>query len=309
MVEPWGFLSGRIGSLFDDNSLQILITTIIAYGGYLVAEWWHISGIITVVVSGIVYGNYSQLSSRISSTTKHEVNSYWHHLAFLVNSFIFIKIGAHIKLQNLVTYSLEIIATIVGLLIARFILSYFMTYSIGARDPNVDKNVKHLLFWGSLKGSLSMAMVMSLPSDFPHHDLLEAVTFGVVISSLLIQGLTIESLSNKLFPDLDLESKIRVIKRLLFAEHQASQYLYDSVGDKYIDDKLFQRADSDLKTRQMQLHEEMTELAPFSFTVDRKKLSDLNTSLDDIRRTTLLDYEQAGKMTKEELNLALSKLQ
>jgi CPA1 family monovalent cation:H+ antiporter len=154
-----GYIASRITSAFDDHLLEITLTMVTAYGGFLLADKLKVSPVITVVVAGIVVGNYGSRSG-MSATTRLAVNSFWEYAAFLVNSLLFLLIGLQVQVPLL---------------------------------PIPDK-WRHLMFWGGLRGALVMALALSLPLTFPDREAIINMTFGVVLFTLLVPGLTMEPL-------------------------------------------------------------------------------------------------------------------
>ena len=296
-----GFLSAKLAAVFDDRSLMILLTTIVAYGTYILAEFLNTSEIIAVVVSALVFARNTMNSSVVSSTTLHTLKGYWGYLSFVINSFIFIMIGAHIALIDIANHAVQIGVTILGLAIARAFLSYAI---LPASTSKLAKHVKHLVYWGALRGSLSMAMVMSLPSDFPDRSLFEIVTFGVVLFTLIVQGLSLEPLSRKLAGSTDIDSKIKTLKNILLIENSVANRLYSQFAKGEIDRATFQFADCNLKTRQVQLHEELTDLAPFSQSLDDKSFKALLVELNDFRIDSLKSLYTSQEISQDEFEQA-----
>lgn len=298
-----GYVSARVSAFFDDRSLIILLTTIVAYGTYIVAEALHVSEIIAVVVSALVFAKYTTTSILVSSSTIHALKAYWGYLSLVFNSFIFVMIGAHIRLADLANYAPAIAVTVLGLVIARALLVYGL---LPISMTGLDSRVKHLAFLGALRGSLSMAMVMSLPMDFPNRKVLEIVTFGVVLFTLLVQGLSMEPLSRRLSKGAaDLNSKIKILRNMLIVENAVAARLYGLFANSEISRATFQSVDCDLKTRQMQLHEELTDLSPFSENISKDELDKLLTQLHGYRDESLRALYDSHAISKEELDQAV----
>lgn len=188
-----GYAASRITSLFDDHLLEITLTTILAYGSYLVAEQLHVSAVLSVVAAGVVIGNYGSRTG-MSASTRMAVNSFWEYLAFLVNSLIFLLIGLQVKFDLLCKYGLQIGVGILVVLIARVFVVYGLAPFIGSRSHKIPWKWRHLLFWGALRGSVCMALALSLPDSFAYKEMITITTFGVVLFTLLVPGLTIEPL-------------------------------------------------------------------------------------------------------------------
>ncbi len=188
-----GIIASTLTSYFDDHLLEITLTTIVAYGSFLLAEEMHVSPVIAVLVAGLILGNYGRQKG-MSPTTQVAVNSFWEYAAFVVNSLVFLLIGIEIQVGTL-TENIVAIAWAVGaMLIARVICVYGLIGLTNLRAEPLPFKWRHILFWGGLRGSLSIALVLSLPTTLPGRQILVAMIFGAVIFSLLAQGLTISPL-------------------------------------------------------------------------------------------------------------------
>lgn len=193
-----GFAASRLTSYFDDHLLEVTLTAILAYGSYLVAEALHVSPVIATICAGLVMGNYG---SRVgmSDHTRHAVSLFWEYAAFVVNSLVFLLIGLQIKMDLLIDHSGLIAIGIIAILVARALLVYGLSPVIARLEKkDLPKPWRHVLVWGGLRGSLCMALALSLPADFPQREALVVVTFGVVLFTLIVKGLTIELLVKRL---------------------------------------------------------------------------------------------------------------
>jgi len=188
-----GLLMSRVTKYFDDHLLEIMLTTIVAFGAFLVAESIHVSGVIAVVVAGLVVGNYG-METGMSPTTRLAVSSFWEYMAFAANSIVFLLVGLEVTYLHLWKQAGPIGIAIVIVLAARAASVYGLAPLGNAIGSRVSLRNQHVFFWGGLRGALSMALALGLSMSFPHRDFLVMLTFGVVLFSLLVQGLTIESL-------------------------------------------------------------------------------------------------------------------
>jgi len=188
-----GFLASKLTEYFDDHLLETTLTVLVAYGSYILAEQMSVSSVISVLVAGFTMGNFGSRKS-MSATTRLAVDAFWEYAAFIAESLVFLLIGMQIKYTLLVKYAPFILVGIVSILIARAIVIY--TLSIFGQDKQnpIPMKWRHLLIWGGLRGSLCMAMALSLPDNFPEREMLVVTTFGVALFTLLVQGLTIEPL-------------------------------------------------------------------------------------------------------------------
>ncbi|MBU0511678.1 MAG: Na+/H+ antiporter [Chloroflexi bacterium] len=184
-----GILISQAISRIDDPLIETALTTVLAFGAYLVAEELHVSGVLAVVAAGLVSGNIGPRG--MSPSTRMLVYNFWDYAAFLANSFVFLLIGMQIDLLILVANWQVIGWAILAVLIARAVGVYGLSW-IG---PGIPRRFKHILYWGGLRGAISLALAMSLPAALgTARDEIQAMTFGVVLFTLLVQGLTMKPL-------------------------------------------------------------------------------------------------------------------
>lgn len=189
-----GYLISKLIDRIDDYLIETTLTTILAFGSYLIAEQgFHVSGVLAVVAAGLVTGNISPAG--MSPTTRIVLFNFWEYAAFVANSFIFLLIGLQINLSKFVTSWQNIVIAILAVLIARAVIVYGLT-RIGS---DISLRWQHVLNWGGLRGAVSLALALSLPLALGEARAeLQAMAFGVVIFSLLVQGSTMGWLVRRL---------------------------------------------------------------------------------------------------------------
>lgn len=189
-----GTLISQVINVIDDYLIETTLTTILAYGSFLIAEEvFQVSGVLAVVGAGLIAGNVGPAG--MSPTTRIVLFNFWEYAAFLANSFIFLLIGLQIELSSLFNSWQVIAIAIIAVLIARAVTIYGLAW-VG-RDIPI--RWRHVLNWGGLRGAISLALALSLPFVLGEtRDQLQLMTFGVVIFTLLVQGLSIGTLVRKL---------------------------------------------------------------------------------------------------------------
>ncbi|MBX9694574.1 MAG: cation:proton antiporter, partial [Cyanobacteria bacterium] len=188
-----GFVASKVTEFFDDHLLETTLTVLVAYGSYILAEQFKVSSVISVLVAGFIMGNFGSRVS-MSATTRLAVDSFWEYAAFIAESLVFLLIGMQIKFELVVKYAPFILAGIGAILIARVVVVYVLCLFVRDKQHPIPLSWQHILFWGGLRGSLCMAMALSLPQGFPHREMLVVTTFGVALFTLLLPGLTMEPL-------------------------------------------------------------------------------------------------------------------
>ena len=196
----FGVIAFWLLTRLDDHVLENAITVVLVWGSFIAAEHLNASGVIAVVVAGLIIGNYGSRLA-MSARTRETIHTFWESVDFIVNSMVFLLIGIELQevgvdklLQGSVL--LAIAAAFAATLVVRGVLVYPLAALLGRAWP---AGWKHVLLWAGLKGSIPLALVLGLPkSDLPDEENLRAflvpVVFGVVLVSLLLQGLTIPAL-------------------------------------------------------------------------------------------------------------------
>ncbi|MBK7857879.1 MAG: sodium:proton antiporter [Archangiaceae bacterium] len=181
----------------DDPMIEITLTTIAAYGSFVAAEHFHFSGVIATVTAGMLCGNYAARTG-MSPSTRVAVLTFWEYLAFALNSVVFLLIGFEVKVDALFEAWQPIVAAWVAMTAGRAAVVFAVAGLLRRGREAVPRAWAVVLTWGGLRGGLSMVLVLGLPLAMPHRELIQTMTFGVVILSILIQGLTMGPLLRRL---------------------------------------------------------------------------------------------------------------
>ena len=192
-----GYLTSKLTQRVEDPMIEITLTTIAAYGSFIYAEQFHLSGVIATVAAGMLCGNYGARIG-MSPSTRIAVESFWEYVAFALNSIVFLLIGFEVRISALLRSWQAILVAYLAVTVGRAALIYLATLFLRRTRETLPWSWSAVLTWGGLRGGLSMVLVLALPKDFPHRDLLVTMTFGVVILSILIQGLSMGPLLRKL---------------------------------------------------------------------------------------------------------------
>jgi CPA1 family monovalent cation:H+ antiporter len=194
-----GWVASRMIAAVDDHLVELTLSVAAAYGTYLLADLLDQSGIIATVVAGLLIGNHARRVG-MNPRSLEALDTVWEFFAFLLTAVVFLLIGLAIGIGELATALPWIAWGIVAILVGRAIVVYALLGGasrlvLGRRSAHVLPTAwLHVLFWGGLRGAVAIAMALSLPVDFPQRDLLQAMTFGIVLFTLLVQGTTIERL-------------------------------------------------------------------------------------------------------------------
>jgi CPA1 family monovalent cation:H+ antiporter len=176
----------------DQHSVEILITLALVMGGYAVADALHTSGPIAVVVAGLLIGNHGRHLA-MSDTTREYLDTFWELIDELLNAVLFVLIGLEVLVLRFQDeYLFAGLLAIPLVLFARFV-SVSLPVQFFRLFEDLTNRATVILTWGGLRGGISVAMALSLPAS-TYRDAIVAMTYIVVVFSILIQGLTIERL-------------------------------------------------------------------------------------------------------------------
>jgi monovalent cation:H+ antiporter, CPA1 family len=181
-----GFIANQVIKRVDDAMIEITITTIAAYGSFMVAEQLHYSGIIAAVTAGLICGNKASMTP----STRIAIESFWGYVTFALNSIVFLLIGYELKFQSLLDNWQMILVAYLTVTLGRAIVVLGASTIMRMTRERLPWSWTAVLTWGGLRGALPMVLVLSLPLTIPHRELLINITFGVVFLSIMIQGVT-----------------------------------------------------------------------------------------------------------------------
>ncbi|MBW4679012.1 MAG: sodium:proton antiporter [Microcoleus vaginatus WJT46-NPBG5] len=192
-----GYLSIPIFARLDDPLSSLLLTVAVALGTFQVGQSLGVSGAVAVVVAGLIFGNLG-LSRTTSASTRITLLSFWEYASFSVNTFIFVLIGVEIDLLTLWNALPAVLLAVLAFQAGRILSVYPLLAGIRWIDRPIPLPWQHLLFLGNIKGSLSMALALSLPTTLPGREGLIAIIYGCVLLSLVGQGSSLPWLVKRL---------------------------------------------------------------------------------------------------------------
>jgi len=195
-----GWIVFKVMRHIEDHLLENALCLVLAYGSFWLAEVMHLSGVIGTVMAGLMIGNYGRRLSMSEKTTQ-TVEIFFESIGFLINSLLFILIGLELREVPGNIMWMTVFVAIAAMLIGRAAVSYsfyWLLNQVGTRRP---KKWKHILFWGGLRGSIPIALLLQLPNEgvlVTWRPVLLVAGFGCVFFSLVVQGLTMKPLIRKL---------------------------------------------------------------------------------------------------------------
>ncbi|RDI71014.1 Na+/H+ antiporter [Halopelagius longus] len=319
-----GYAVYRVMVNLDEHMTEIVLTAILAYGSFLLAEHYlHVSGVIATVVAGLFIGNRGA-EYAMSPQTKISIFNTWETAAFIVNTFIFVAIGVQTPVDRLLAHGRLILIAIVLVILARAVAVYPMS-ALANRfiHTEVSFDYQHVMVWGGLHASIPIALVLGLPqtvqggAPFPFREELRAMVFGVAAFSLVVQGFSIGWLLDKL--DVVTRShagelyellvgRVRAVDAGLEAadelreKRQISPSVYEDFTEEY------EREREDLNEAIQELHATHPEIRRKELLTGERQLLQREKSavMDAVRTGTVSD--EVGEQLLEEVNIKLDRV-
>ena len=190
-----GYIAYLMLKSVDNYQVEVLITLALVAGGYALALALHLSGPIAIVVAGLMIGNQGRRLA-MSDTTREHLDMFWELIDEILNAILFVLIGLEVLILTFTgRYLLAGMMLIPLVLLARFISVAAPVTLLGLFREFTPGTVR-ILTWGGLRGGISVALALSLPVG-PQRDIILAVTYAIVIFSIVVQGLTVGPLVNR----------------------------------------------------------------------------------------------------------------
>jgi len=296
-----GFGISYLTQRFDLPLVEQSLTLVSAYGTYIIAEELGGSGVIGVVTTGLILGNFG---SRIGMNprTRVIVSEFWEFIAFFVNSIVFLLIGDQVRFSVLADNLVIIGVTIGGMVLARVVSVYglgFLTNKLANSDISLPQQT--ILWWGGLRGSVSIALALSVPAILAEREELIATVFGVVLFTLLVQGLTTKPLLENLnlLGDQPLRQEYLELVARQSALEKVLKYL-DSVDERPGLDKEFCRYQETLIKGELNNLEEKIEKLQNNYPNLREFTTEqLRSELLAVEADTYADFVRSGRLNQE----------
>lgn len=310
----------------DEHTTEIVLTLVLAYGSFLLAEHtlsgvvgdYYFSGVIATVTAGLLIGNRGA-EHAMSAQTKISIFNTWDTAAFLVNTLIFLLIGAKTPINQILTHGRLILLAIPLVLLARAAVVYPITNLVNRFVPKgVPLEYQHVMVWGGLHASIPIALVLGLPPQFPLREELRAMVFGVAAFSLVVQGLTMGNVMDHL--DIVTRSDSEELYELLVGRARAVDAALESASQLHDAGELspsvyedfrteYEQEKEDLSEAISQLLEENPELRREELLVgERRVLKQEKSALMDAMRTGAVS-DDVGHRLMEEVDLKLDRIE
>ncbi len=295
-----GFSISYLTQRFDLPLVEQSLTLVSAYGTYVLTEELGGSGVIGVVTTGVILGNFG---SRIGMNprTRLIVSEFWEFLAFFVNSIVFLLIGDQIQFESL-TLNVEAMGVaIAAVLVTRAIGIYGLgQLSNAIVDSDISVPQRTVLWWGGLRGSVSIALALSVPIALPERDTVIGIVFGVVLFTLLVQGLTTQTLLKRL--GLLGQQMVQQEYREAIARRSALQRVLEKLEEpqpKDVDAEFFRYQTALVRGQLKDIEEDLNSLRDRYPDLRDFATEQFREELLSIEADTYAEFVRAGRLQKE----------
>ena len=198
-----GVVFSRLTAIVDDHLIEMTLSSALAYGSYLAAQSLDMSGALACVAAGLIHGSYGR-EVGMTERTRRLLDDLWEYFGFVVNALVFLLVGFTANLASLVAAAGQVLVSIAVVFASRVIVvsgAPLLLIVLRRRvrllrrlQPVTSRAERAVLIWGGLRGALTITLALALPPEFPERQLMIAMAFGVVLFSLLVQGVTLSLL-------------------------------------------------------------------------------------------------------------------
>ena len=174
----------------DDPMIEVTLTVIAAYGSFAIAEQVGVSGVIATVAAGLVCGRAARAGTHKSATIA-ALSTFWEYVAFALNSIVFLLIGMEVRLSEMLADWRPILIGYAVITVVRFAIVSATTATLRRTRGTISWRWTPVIGWSGLRGALAMVLALSIPPVFASRGMIIHMTFGVVVFSIIVQGLTV----------------------------------------------------------------------------------------------------------------------
>ncbi|MFA9289082.1 MAG: cation:proton antiporter [Weeksellaceae bacterium] len=293
-----GYLFSKIiERIQNDRVIETTITVAAAIGSFVAAEhFFHFSGVISTVVTGIVMGNLGK--TKFSVGVRGFVEEFWEYFAFISVSLVFFfatfNLDFSIFSENIYPIIIAILAVLVGRAVSVY-LSFFITNRVPffKDEPNVPLSWQHIMNWGGLRGVIPLVLVYSLPDEFAYKNDMLAFTLGAFLFTLIINGLTIRTLLLKLGLHLPKKEEEIMHEEMSIIEIADAKESLAELKDQEFDQDILVEMKRELDQEEKHIREHLNKVSSTEEFQKSLKIQTLN-----IERHALEDLYNQGYITE-----------
>jgi CPA1 family monovalent cation:H+ antiporter len=185
-----GIVFSRVTATIDDHLIEMTLSTALAYGSYLIAQSVETSGALACVAAGLVHGSYGR-EVGMSERTRRLLDDLWEYFGFVANALVFMLVGFSSSLATVFGAIAPVAVSILAVVGSRVLVVFGTPLLYPRRLLMTNARERTVLVWGGLRGALTITLALALPAEIPERSLLIAMAFGVVLFTLVVQGLTL----------------------------------------------------------------------------------------------------------------------
>jgi monovalent cation:H+ antiporter, CPA1 family len=267
-----GVVFGVIGSLViekiqDNLFVETSMTVVLALTSFIIPEhFWHLSGVISVVMTGIVVGNLGE--TKISGGVASFINDFWEYVSVMAIAVVFFFAAVSIDVSIFQNWIPELIMVIAITLVARSLSVYsalFITNHVPFfnDEPNISSSWQHVVNWGGLRGVIPLVLVFSLPEGFAYKEQLLLYTMGVLLFSLFVNGLSISWLLKALGLDVPRKEEEIIDEESNIFEIEAARQRLKSFPDVSQERKVVAAINKKLKISEQRHRKHLEKMASY----------------------------------------------
>lgn len=190
----------------DDYEIEVMITLACVMGGCSLAQYLHISAPLAMVVAGLIVGNDTVRGTAMSKQTETYVDKFWELMDILLNAILFVLIGLELLVLEIDQTVLIAAGIAIGIVLLSRFLSLMLPVMFFAKRLDFVPHTTTIMTWGGLRGGISIALALILPEEC--RGLFLTVTYGVVVFSIIVQGLSVGKLAGRLIGADNLETAV-----------------------------------------------------------------------------------------------------
>lgn len=185
-----GYAAHQVVRRIDDRMAVVLISVVVAYGSFLLAEHFlHLSGILSVVGAGLLMGAHEETHAKMTATEFFTAD-FWQTGSFLVSTLLYLLIGATVSIDALVRHGDLVLSAAVLVVLVRGMTVYPIVTALNrAGNDTISQQCQHIMVWGGLHTVVPVALALSLPVGVPFREELQTMVFGVAVIGTVVQGL------------------------------------------------------------------------------------------------------------------------
>jgi len=293
-----GYVAARvIEKVKNERVIITALTMAVGLGSFAGAEhFFHMSGVITCVMAGIVLGNLAR--AKMTGKVAHFLEEFWEYLGFLSLSLVFFFATFSMDVRLFSENIWAILVAIFSVLLARAVSVYVSSFfsnrlSFFNDEPNIPMNWQHILSWGGLRGVIPLVLVYSLPDTFVYKELMLQFTLGTLLSTLFINGLTIKWFLLRLKLHLPQKEEVIINEEIKLFELDDIRQRLKKLDKREFDASVLTAIDKNLLKKEKDVKDNLLALSSAEEFSKSLTLESLN-----IERRKLQEFFQAGKINE-----------